>query len=58
MSAMLPRPFLLAACLLGVALGVLLSVADVGAGVVYALLAAVGVAFTVTYARWDERHRP
>ena len=57
MSRMLPRPFLIAALLLGIALGVAVQVADVSVGALYALLAAGALAFTVVYARWDERHR-
>ena len=57
MSAMLPRPFLIASLLLGAVLGVVVATTDVGVGVIYALLAAGAVAFTLVYARWDERHR-
>jgi hypothetical protein len=56
-NAMLPRPFLITALLLGAVLGVLVALTDAGVGIVYALLGAGAVAFTPVYARWDERHR-
>ena len=53
---MLPRPFAIAAVLLGSALGVVVQVTDLRSSPCTRCSRSV-LAFTVVYARWDERHR-